>query len=99
MITEYDRAQQALERAMADEKLCITVIGHGFTEHVTLADWAFNHIQDNEVAIEVADRLLRYGTYDWNEDEPEFYVEFEVRHQDELTRQLVAFKIETRRSE
>lgn len=76
---------------MTDSRDCVQVKGHGYTEQVPFEIFAWNHIQDEEAAVNIA-RLMLDGQdpYPLNEDEPEFFVEFSIYDREEFIRQLQA---------
>jgi hypothetical protein len=61
--------------------LCIRRRLLGVTEHMTYDEWASDVIQERDVALQVAERLLELPDGEpvlWNEGSPRFYEEFDI---------------------
>lgn len=61
----------------------------GGTESLTFAEFAERVIQDDEIAEQIAEQMLRSPEpYDHNSEEPEFFERFTVIDRDHLRREL-----------
>jgi hypothetical protein len=79
------------EEALAVRRPCITRKFCGGEETVSLSGFARYVVQDDDMALDIAQRMLGgVDPYTYNEDEPEFYEEFSVLDHDELQRQVEA---------
>ena len=74
---------------------CVTIVGFGFSVERSLAEWAEQYIQDDDLAVEIAEKMITSDPweYPWNEDQPpSYYMEFSVSFLDEFKRQLEVFR-------
>jgi hypothetical protein len=74
----------------AADRPCITRTGMGFSEDVTLVEFARAVIQDDDAAASIASKMLEgEDPYVYNAEEPEFYEQFSVLDNEALQTQLL----------
>lgn len=71
--------------------MTIRVAYHGGSADMSFVEFARYEVQDDDLALEVAERMLNGDTpYAWNEDQPEHYRSFEIIDADALRAQVAA---------